>query len=227
MDFRYKECGVKSLARLFSEPDSNVVADAIIQFMNDNSSGLFMDASLSPPKPITITRKLQNMVNWLEQAPDGPVVEVGVFEGGSLIYLASRFPNRQFFGFDTFEGCPIESELDNHHKAGDFRSDFETVKRACAHLKNITLVKGRYPESGECTPNGIVLAHIDCDMYQSTKDSVEKVFPLMAAKSRIYCDDCFVDTCYGATIAFQEVASKIGKPLKIDHGLHAAICFGE
>ena len=186
-----------------------------------------MDQAAKTPIPITNPRKLQNLAHWLTQAPPGPVVEVGVFEGGSLIYLASRFPERQFFGFDTFEGCPDPHQLDNHHKAGDFKSDFESVQRACSHLKNVTLVKGRYPESGESTPNGIVLAHIDCDMYESTKGAVEKVAPLMAEKSRIYCDDCFVDTCYGATIAFQEAAAKIGKPLKIDHGLHGAICFGE
>lgn len=227
MDFRYHECGVKSLKRLFDTPNLQLVADAIISFMNSNGESYSMDVAASLPKPVTAPHKLQNLTRWLTQAPPGPVVEVGVFEGGSLIYLASRFPDRQFFGFDTFEGCPDPSDVDNHHKAGDFKSDFESVQRACSHLKNVTLVKGRYPESGNCTPTGIVLAHVDCDMYESTKGTLEKLFPLMAPVSRIYCDDCFVDTCYGATIAMQEVAATFKKPIKIDNGLHGGICFGE
>jgi len=227
MDFRYKECGVKSLAGLFDTPNPNVVAGAIVDFMKNNRTGYVMDQAAKTPKPITNPRKLQNMAEWLSKAPPGPVVEVGVFEGGSLIYLASRFPERQFFGFDTFEGCPKPTQHDNHHKAGDFASDFESVQKACSHLKNVKLVKGRYPESGDCTPSGIAMAHVDCDIYEPTRDTVLKLAPLMHGQGRIYCDDCFVDTCYGATIGFQEAAAKIGKPIKIDHGLHGAICFGE
>lgn len=182
---------------------------------------------MKTPIPITVPRKLQNMVEWLKRAPEGPVVEVGVFEGGSLIHLASRFPDRTFIGIDTFEGCPESGEHDNHHKAADFNAAFDAVKASCAQCKNITLVKGRLPQVANMVPEGVVLAHIDVDMYDSTKESLLAVIAKMAATSRIYCDDCFMDTCHGATIAMCEVSASIGMPLKIDHGLHAALCFGE
>lgn len=222
MDFRYRECGVKSLKALFSDPDPNEVANAIIDFMNGKEV-----KQIKNPVPVTTARKLENMVNWLNQAPRGPVVEVGVFEGGSIIHLAKRFPNRQFFGIDTFEGCPMAGENDNFHKEGDFVADFESVKQSCSRYDNITLIKGRLPNVAMKLPQDIVLAHIDVDLYQSTKQSLQAVIQNMATVSRIYCDDCFMDTCHGATIAMCEVSAAIGKPLKIDHGLHGAICFGD
>lgn len=101
------------------------------------------------------------------------------------------------------------------------------MKSSCSRFTNIALVKGTLPDVAGYLPDGIVLAHIDVDMYESTKQSLKFVIPKLAPVSRIYCDDCFMDTCYGATIAMCEVSASIGMPLKIDHGLHGAICFGE
>jgi len=226
MDFRYKECGVQSLARLFSQPDPIVVAEAIKAFMNAQTNLSPGDLAARVPRPVTSPRKLQNMVDWLNQAPDGPVVEVGVYEGGSLVYLASRFPNRNFFGYDTFDGHPEATDKDNHHKRGDFASNYEAVNRVCSHFPNITLVKGRFPDSDTIGPTGIVLAHVDVDLYQETRNAIEYLIPRMANRSRIYDDDAWIPTCEGATIAVCECAAKIGTYPKIDHELHACIEFG-
>lgn len=226
MDFRYKECGVQSLKRLFSEPDPKAVATAICEFMSERKKSIVIP--IAPPAPVTAGRKLENMVNWLKEAPPGPVVEVGVYQGGSLIHLASRFPGRQFYGYDTFEGIPeATNDLDNFHRKGDFSASFEDVKSACDRLPNITLVKGIYPTSDTIRPNNIALAHVDVDIYESTKATIEHLIPLMGPKSRLYCDDAWMDTCEGATIAMCEVAAAHKMFPKFDHGWHAGLCFGD
>lgn len=181
----------------------------------------------SVPSPVTAPHKLANMERWLRDAPPGPVVEVGVFQGGSLFYLAERFPDRHFYGYDTFEGMPASSDLDNHHKAGDFGASYDDVAKAVGKLANITLIRGRFPESDSIRPQGVAMAHVDVDIYSSTRDAIEHLIPLMGPKSRLYCDDAWVDSCHGATIAMCEVSARHKMFPRFDHGSHAVLCFGE
>lgn len=145
--------------------------------------------------------KMASMVRFLQNAPMGCIVEVGTYEGGSLVYLAEKFPSRQFYGYDTFTGIPTTCNLDNYHKAGDFRTSFQFVQNNLARFSNIKLIEGVYPTSDSIKPSPIALAHVDVDVYQSTYDSFNHLAPLMAKGGRIYCDDAFVGTCEGATLA--------------------------
>lgn len=44
MDFRYQECGVQSLTRLFAEPNAEVVADTVIEFMKEQDANYYSAA---------------------------------------------------------------------------------------------------------------------------------------------------------------------------------------
>jgi O-methyltransferase len=156
------------------------------------------------------------MENFLAFAPDGCVVEVGVYQGGSLYYLASRFPNRMFYGYDTFEGMPEACAEDNYHRQGDFLSSLEYVTDAVSGLGNVHLVKGCYPESDTIHPQPIALAHVDVDLYSSTLNSLRHLWPLITPGGRIYCDDAFVNTCAGATKAFLQFCSEMLMPHFLD-----------
>jgi hypothetical protein len=226
LDYRYREAGVRSVAEIFAEPNVDRVVNAICTFMSQQT-GLMCAGPTPPPRPVTAPHKLANMERWLKEAPPGPVVEVGVFQGGSLIHLAEMFPDRHFYGYDTFEGMPPACGVDNHHRVGDFTASFDSVRTACAKLPNITLTKGRYPDSDTIRPQGVAMAHVDVDIYESTRDTIEHLMALMAPRSRLYCDDAWVDSCHGATIAMCEVAARHKMFPKFDHGWHAALCFGE
>jgi tRNA G46 methylase TrmB len=78
-------------------------------------------------KAITNKFKLKNMCDFLGQV-EGNVVEVGVYKGGSLSYMAIRNPFKTFYGYDTFEGMPKPCSKDNFHKQKDFLTNFEFVK---------------------------------------------------------------------------------------------------
>lgn len=141
------------------------------------------------------------MVNFLKTAPAGCVVEVGVYEGASLYIMASAHPDRQFYGYDTFAGMPPATQYDNVHKAGDFMTSPDIAGEYLKPLDNVTLIQGVYPKSDIVRPEGIALAHVDVDLYQSTYEALCHIAPVMLKGGRIYCDDSFVDTCEGATLA--------------------------
>ena len=176
---------------------------------------------------LTSPAKLANMVTFLETAPDGIVVEVGVFEGGSLEWLASRFPDRTFLGYDTFIGLPPSTEKDNFHREGHFACDLESVKKRFASLANVTLIQGVFPTSAVLNPglNWIALAHVDVDLYEHTLASIRFLAPRMASGGRIYCDDAFVPTCRGATEAVEQFAAESGRPLLKEWPEHAYFQF--
>lgn len=169
------------------------------------------------PKPVAAQEKILHMCQFLDRAPAGNVIEVGVFEGGSLYYLATKFPQHHFFGYDTFEGMPQSCSLDNYHKEGDFVvKDFKNIQRLFKKLKNVTLIKGLYPESDNIKPQ-VIMAHVDVDIYKSTKESLEHISQLIMSGGRIYCDDAYHKNCKGATIAYEEFCIKYKKPIQAPH----------
>lgn len=198
----------------------------------NNGSGYFYseltptDRNGSMVDTATVVRKLENMDRFLRSGPAGCVVEVGVYQGGSLRYLAERHPTRQFYGYDTFSGMPPVCGLDNHHKEGDFgNTSYEEVRTYLSDLPNVTLIKGFYPQSDTVRPPQIALAHVDVDIYQSTLDAFEHLAPRMTKNGRIYCDDAFVSTCHGATIAFCEFCGRHRRVPQFDAGTHASVSF--
>ena len=52
---------------------------------------------------------------------EGDVAEAGVYKGGSARLLATAFPHKTIYLFDSFEGMLENDELpEGHHKTGDF-----------------------------------------------------------------------------------------------------------
>lgn len=156
---------------------------------------------------IAANYKLEAMLRFIKTAPPGPIVEVGVYQGGSLARLAST--GRQCFGYDTFKGMPpLESSVD-YCRRGDFNdTSLERVGHDLSKYENIKLIPGLYPESDTVNPTEVILAHVDVDLHSSTLNSLRHLWPQMARGGRIYLDDAFVETCHGATLALCEFCSE-------------------
>lgn len=99
---------------------------------------------------------------------EGLFVEFGVFKGYSINYLSHKMQDKIFFGFDSFEGLPIDWVGTSITK-GEFNVNGVTPKTN----PNVTLVKGYYDKS---IPNFLKLTsghfsfiHFDSDTYESTK----------------------------------------------------------
>jgi hypothetical protein len=98
---------------------------------------------------------------------DGVIMEFGVYKGETINYIAALLPNKQIYGFDSFEGLP-ETWRFNFYK-GKFSMDkIPEIKN------NVTLIKGWFENTlpnflKKIGDSPIGFMHIDCDLYSSTK----------------------------------------------------------
>lgn len=127
--------------------------------------------------------------------PNGAIIEVGSYKGGSALHLSNSSPNRHIFVCDTFEGfgaLPIDRKLDRlFHPDGFSDVDFASVQSAWAGKgRNVTFIKGYFPQSATNTDiRDISFAHIDVDLYQSVADTLEFLLDRFLDQSIIVFDD--------------------------------------
>ena len=97
----------------------------------------------------------------------GLICEFGVFEGQTISYIAKQVPDRNVFGFDSFEGLP--ETWRGPFKRGVFSMD----GRLPSVPANVTLIKGWFdatlPTFAAEHDEPVALLHVDCDLYSSTK----------------------------------------------------------
>lgn len=102
---------------------------------------------------------------------DGLMLEFGVFDATSINRMAELWPDRHFYGFDSFEGLPEDWDLGSkvYTKMGKWHlhGNLPEVR------KNVTLIKGFFddtlPDWWEQNRGPISFLHVDCDLYSSTK----------------------------------------------------------
>lgn len=96
----------------------------------------------------------------------GASLEFGVYKGASINFTAARFPNRKYYGFDSFEGFPDDGRK-------DWNQDFSTGGSLPAVPDNVKLIKGFFsdtlPTFLEHFDQEVRIVNIDCDIYSSTK----------------------------------------------------------
>lgn len=100
----------------------------------------------------------------------GLILEMGVATGRTIRHWAKLFPGHDIWGFDGFEGI---YEAWNGFPAGHFAQQLPQVPA------NVRLVVGRFdqtlPSWARQHPGRISLLHIDCDLYQATRDVFENL----------------------------------------------------
>lgn len=140
-------------------------------------------------------QRLLNLVEGIQ----GDVVECGVASGNTLVALASLVKNsktkRHIWGFDSFKGLPPPSKEDlsspkSIAKKGAFseaneETVFYNLKSGGINedfiKEHITLAKGWFHET---LPNyngqPIALLHVDVDLYDSCRITLENLWPEVA-----------------------------------------------
>lgn len=127
-----------------------------------------------------------------------PSVEVGVYRGGSALFLAKAFSafgtdSPHLVVFDSFEGHLVEdvTEFDPHHRPGLFADTAaEEVAALLAPYLNVRVVRSAFPQGAAGLPDGpIGLAHLDTDLYVPTRDSLLLLGERMPPGAVIVIDD--------------------------------------
>lgn len=145
--------------------------------------------------PVSIPNLHKHPLDYVlqqEVIPSGYIIELGVFQGGSIIKIANKFPDRPVYGFDSFEGLPESWERpDGHYVKGAFN----TNKKLPQVPNNVTLIPGWFdqtlPGFAASMTDNIALLHIDCDLYSSTKCTFQNLGKYIVPGTVIVFDELF------------------------------------
>lgn len=150
--------------------------------------------------------RLQAIFRNAAIAPAGAFAECGVYKGGSLKLLATTFPERLLVGFDTFEGLPAEQWNEaEHHKPGEFNDTDIDAVRNFIDCKNVSLVKGLFPDSADDYQNAtFAFVHVDFDFYEGIKAAIDFFWPRLSHGGIMIFDDFNWPNCPGVKKALDE-----------------------
>ena len=119
--------------------------------------------------------------------------------------------------FDSFEGLSEPSGPDRPSDArawawqrGDLSVPIETVRQNLRRFDFVAYHRGWIPERfHEVAERRFCFVHVDVDLYQPTRDSIEFFYERLVPGGVLLCDDYGFTTCPGARRAFDEfVADK-------------------
>ncbi|MEO8145846.1 MAG: TylF/MycF/NovP-related O-methyltransferase [Betaproteobacteria bacterium] len=160
----------------------------------------------------------------VQQLP-GDLIEFGGCRGGLSFFLAlcarELGLGKRVHMLDSFEGLPqTDTALDGGFERGMMKSDLEEVLQLCAEFDLDGLLEihpGWFEDSlAHMPPKAqFCLAHLDADVYGSTKTALRYVLPRLAPGGAVVLDDCLYFGISGVVQAAQE---EIGKDLHLHLG---------
>jgi len=152
----------------------------------------------------------------------GSILEFGVFKGGTIRFIAGKFPERAVHGFDSFEGLPVPWEGTGHDR-GAFHAGGKLPKVP----GNVRLYRGYFDTSlpvwAREHQDPIAFLHVDCDLYESTRTIFDVLEERLQPGLIIVFDDYFGyhRWQHGEHKAFQEFIEKTGRKFRyLCHAYH-------
>lgn len=138
----------------------------------------------------------------------GDLVECGVHEGPTAQFLAAHADRhgRLLHLFDSWEGLSTPTVEDGDYwRSGDLAASFDATKRNLAAWDSPRFYKGWIPDRfGEVADRTFSLVHLDVDIYEPTRDSLDFFWPRLNPGGILVCDDYGFATCPGARRAVDE-----------------------
>jgi O-methyltransferase len=196
-------------------------------------------------KPYTLTppprlMALCEAVRHLERAEiDGPIVECGVWRGGSMMAAALTLlelgcTDRDLYLFDTFTEMPLPDDRDTHmsgRPGPEFFADVVTDEPAYDLLplervrellegtgyppERLRFVPGLVEETIPAeAPERIALLRLDTDWYRSTSHEMTHLYPRIASGGILIVDD--YGEFAGARRAVDEHLATDGRPVLLN-----------
>lgn len=151
--------------------------------------------------------ELWELVPQLAATP-GDILEVGVWRGGSGALLAARaattLHQRTIVLADTFAGVAKAGPRDPYYRGGEHADTAAEVVTSLFDAMGLTapeILVGIFPdETGAAIADRqIALCHIDVDVYESARETFDRVWPQMAAGAVVVFDDYGFLGCEGVT----------------------------
>lgn len=172
---------------------------------------------LCPGNDRSANRKyfLRSLLKLADRLP-GDTAECGVYEGASSWFICDHFRNsgKVHHAFDSFEGLSKPAVADGRYwRAGNLNTSEERARATLADF-DVRYYKGWIPERfSEVKTREFSFVHIDVDLYEPTKSSLEFFYPRMVQGGIIVCDDYGFITCPGALRAMQDFMTDRPEPI--------------
>ena len=138
----------------------------------------------------------------------GDTAECGVLHGHSshLICTACSGNDKIHHVFDSFEGLSDSTENDVPEydasftwKKGDLSIPLKTVQHNLCQFESVKFYKGWIPtQFAEVADRQFCFVHVDVDLYEPTRDSLEFFYDRLVTGGVMLCDDYGYTTCPGA-----------------------------
>jgi len=230
---------IESIAKIASIPDFahyrkfETGIEVFHPWTLDPDIAATVDALAARNLKTLVSSERLSVIKWAAiqtRALDGDVWEAGVYQGG-VAYLLKRLWLSETGAvatlrlFDTFTGLPRTTPGIDNHRQGEFAdTSVSAVKDFVGHDLNIDYRVGFIPATfAGLEQSRIRFAHIDLDLYQSTIDCLEFVYPRLLPTAIVVVDDYGLVSCPGVRRATDEfLLSRTEKPLVLPSG-HALI----
>lgn len=171
------------------------------------------------------TQRLENL-RWISDEiitnnVEGDFVETGVWRGGVCIYMASLFKameqtNRKVWVCDSFEGLPPANPEkypadagDPHYGIQELAIPLEQVKHNFERYEvlsdNVKFIKGFFRDTMPTIEvEKIAILRLDGDMYESTIDVLDYLYPRLSVGGYCIIDDYGLPNCAAAVNDYRE-----------------------
>ncbi|HTD89323.1 MAG TPA: TylF/MycF/NovP-related O-methyltransferase [Burkholderiales bacterium] len=192
-------------------------------------------ATHTPSTPLRRRDRFYSLVQLFQKtlSLDGMIAECGCFRGLSSYVLCStlKLANNAFDGagyrvFDSFAGLsapqpedsivgtgPDAEQLRQMTRPGQYAATLDKVKGALAAFPGIEYFPGWIPQAFPDESNvRYRFVHVDVDIYQPTRDSIEYFYPRLVPGGILVSDDY---NWPGARKAIEEFCSKTGAAFEV------------
>ena len=180
---------------------------------------IMFQAILSSIEGFTLVDKyrcfeLWKLVEQVAKLKHGSIIEIGVWRGGTGALIAEQAKKcgieETVFLCDTFTGVVKAGERDSAYEGGEHadtsRQTVEELIIGRMRLDNVEILEGIFPDETGYQVEGMQFrfCHIDVDVYQSAKDSVEWLWDRMVPGGIVVYDDYGFRGCDGITKYVEE-----------------------
>lgn len=112
----------------------------------------------------------------------GVIAEVGVFQGASAKLICEVKGDRDLYLFDTFAGLPETGKEDTEvFWKGRYAASLARVQEFLASYPKVQYFVGMFPASAaELGHLRFSFVHLDVDLYESTRQSLEFLYPRLS-----------------------------------------------
>lgn len=186
-----------------------------------------VDGKIWPALAFTMVgrRRLENIQSCvttiLRDGIPGDLIEAGTWRGGVGILMRALLQvhgdqGRRVFVADSFEGLPKPDVVRFPHDAGDLHHTFsylavplEEVKKNFSRFgmldDRVVFLKGWFKDSlRDASISRLAMVRIDGDMYGSTTDALEALYPKLSPGGFCVVDDYALAGCRRAVDDFRD-----------------------